>query len=113
MDLIATYYRYDPYSHDGTAYYVYRVKTTEEDTYSTDTLYNYYYVSFHSINTREALDLSETSENIRISSIFMYNDKKTDAEAIQKMKNMYSDLETVSENASSETFQDVEKEKKN
>ena len=109
--LIGVYYEYRSYDHTGTAHYVYRTKVTEDSKYSTEKNTDYYDVKITGISSAKETDLSEESDMINVDSIYLYEDEKTDAMALEKFKQYKTNLETIKEQAEKTVFKDERKSK--
>ena len=105
------YYEYRSYDHTGTAHYVYRTKVTEDSKYSTEKNTDYYDVKITGISSAKETDLSEESDMINVDSIYLYEDEKTDAMALEKFKQYKTNLETIKEQAEKTVFTDERKSK--
>lgn len=110
-DNIGVYYEYSSWGGEGTVYYLYRVDVTQEDSYATERLVDYYYVSIDPISEEYTLDLTPESDDLYVSDIYLYQEEKTDALAKQSFTRYMGELQTVSENLSDQTYQDTRTEK--
>lgn len=106
ISLIGIYYDYTSYDNSGIAYYVYRTKETRERSYSTKKEVNYYTVMIDNINPSYDLDLTDESDDLRTSTISIYDEEKTDVKALKQFTKYYTDLEKVKTQPGSDTYKD-------
>lgn len=106
-DNIGVYYAYNTYYGTGTVYYLYRVDVTREYSYSIDKNVEYYSVSIDPISSTYSLTLDDPeSSDFYVSEIYLYDEEKTDQKAVDNFSLYMSDLETVKENLSKDTYKD-------
>ncbi len=110
-DIVGIYYEYNQYFGEGTAYYLYRVDFTEENEYRTENLINYYYVEISPISSEHPLDLTAESSDILVFEVYINDDEKTDAKAVENFKNRYSNVQTIEENLSDKAYKDTKTDK--